>query len=32
MPAYDRIDRISQEVHKALDAIIRDEQIGRAHV
>ncbi|MBQ3425476.1 MAG: 30S ribosome-binding factor RbfA [Clostridia bacterium] len=25
MPAYDRIDRISQEVHKALDAIIRDE-------
>ena len=25
MPSYDRIDRISQEVHKAIDAIIRDE-------
>ena len=25
MPSYDRIDRISQEVHKAVDAIIRDE-------
>ena len=25
MPSFDRIDRISQEVHKALDAIIRDE-------
>lgn len=25
MPAFDRIDRISQEVHKAIDAIIRDE-------
>ena len=25
MPAFDRTDRISQEVHKAIDAIIRDE-------
>lgn len=25
MPSYDRIDRISQEVHKAIDSIIRDE-------
>ena len=25
MPAYDRIDRISEEVHKAIDRIIRDE-------
>ena len=25
MPSFDRIDRISQEVHKAIDAIIRDE-------
>ena len=25
MPSYDRIDRISQECHKAIDAIIRDE-------
>ena len=25
MPSYDRIDRISQEVHKAIDAIIRDD-------
>ena len=25
MPAYDRIDRISEEVHKAIDKIIRDE-------
>ena len=25
MASYDRIDRISQEVHKAVDAIIRDE-------
>ena len=25
MAAYDRIDRISEEVHKAIDRIIRDE-------
>ena len=25
MPSFDRIDRISQECHKAIDAIIRDE-------
>jgi len=25
MAAYDRIDRISEEVHKAIDKIIRDE-------
>ncbi len=25
MPAYERIDRISEEVHKAIDRIIRDE-------
>ena len=25
MPAYERIDRISEEVHKAIDHIIRDE-------
>ena len=25
MPSFNRIDRISQEVHKAIDAIIRDE-------
>ena len=25
MASFDRIDRISQEVHKAIDAIIRDE-------
>lgn len=25
MPSFDRIDRISQEVHKAIDGIIRDE-------
>ncbi len=25
MPSFDRIDRISQEVHRAIDAIIRDE-------
>ena len=25
MASYDRIDRISQEVHKAIDSIIRDE-------
>ena len=25
MPAFDRIDRISQEVHKAIDSIIRDD-------
>ena len=25
MASYDRIDRISQEVHKAIDGIIRDE-------
>ena len=25
MPAFDRIDRISEEVHRALDRIIRDE-------
>lgn len=25
MPAFDRIDRISQEAHKAIDAIIRDD-------
>ena len=25
MPSFDRIDRISQEVHKAIDAIIRDD-------
>ena len=25
MPSFDRIDRISQEVHKAIDAIICDE-------
>ena len=25
MPSFDRIDRISPEVHKAIDAIIRDE-------
>jgi len=25
MPSFDRIDRISQEVHKAIDSIIRDD-------
>ena len=25
MPSFDRIDRISQEVHKAIDGIIRDD-------
>ena len=25
MPSFDRIDRISQEVHKAIDHIVRDE-------
>ena len=33
MASFDRIDRISQEVHKAIDAILRDElndpRIGR---